>query len=128
MIVFGTTKHSGRRLISARLFRALMWTARTHFNPLISRLTDTPRVVDALRPVRIALTNYVAKADCTCGHDIPRHLQAVRAPLQQSAAMHKVRLTDRTRHRIDQRNNRASKQKRIAQEEYERMMDERGAG
>lgn len=46
MIVFGATvKRLGRRLISARLVRTLVWTARTHFNPLISRLTDTRRVV-----------------------------------------------------------------------------------
>ncbi|KYQ50146.1 hypothetical protein ALC60_10715 [Trachymyrmex zeteki] len=40
----------------------LVWTARTHFNPLISRLTDTPRVVGALGPVRkVRLTDRMRR-------------------------------------------------------------------
>lgn len=66
-----------------------------------------------------------AKADCTLARAIPRHLQAVRAPLQQSAAMHEVRLTDHTRRRTGCRSDRASEQDGITEGKREQQTREK---
>lgn len=73
VIVFGaTTKRSGPPVdseqLSRLLFRALMWTARTHFNPLISRLTDTPRVTSKfLYQGREGARGMQYRKDCDVG-------------------------------------------------------------